>query len=92
MAKERKTSREIWGAYWKKKWEEDKKKNRGYYHQGTGYHFIGKQGESSMTKVSYLVTYPTNERKIVKTYAEAQEVKALGGTYKVIYSKIRDKG
>jgi hypothetical protein len=45
-----------------------------------------------MTKVSYLVTYPTNERKIVKTFAEAQEVKALGGTYKVIYSKIRDRG
>lgn len=92
MAKERKTSREIWDAYWKKKWEEDKKKNRGYYYQGTGYHFIGKQGGNSMTKVSYLVTYPTNERKIVKTFAEAQEVKALGGTYKVIYSKIKDRG
>lgn len=45
-----------------------------------------------MTKVSYLVTYPTNEKRIVKTYAEAQEVKALGGTYKVIYSKIKDRG
>ena len=44
-----------------------------------------------MTKVSYLVTYPTKERKIVKTYSEAQEVKALGGTYKVIYSKIGDR-
>jgi hypothetical protein len=43
MAKERKTSREIWSAYWKKKWEEDKKKNRGhYYYQGVGYHYIGK--------------------------------------------------
>lgn len=41
MVKEIKSSREIWSAYWKKKWEENKIKNKNYS-QGTGYHFIRK--------------------------------------------------
>lgn len=44
-----------------------------------------------MTKVSYVVTNPDKTKKIVKTYAEAQEVKAKGGTYKTVYSKIRER-
>lgn len=41
-----------------------------------------------MTKVSYLVVYPDKTRKIVRTLAEALEVKQMGGTYKTVYSKI----
>lgn len=37
----RKTTREIWDAYWKKKWEEEKKARRKpAYTQG--YYYIGK--------------------------------------------------
>lgn len=44
-----------------------------------------------MTKVSYVVTYPDKTKKVVKTLAEAKEVKALGGSYKTVYSNIGDK-
>jgi hypothetical protein len=42
-----------------------------------------------MTKVSYVVTYPNKTKKIVKTLAEAQEVKAMGGTFKTVYSVVK---
>ena len=38
-----------------------------------------------------VVTYPNKTKKIVKTLAEAQEVKAMGGTFKTVYSKVVDK-
>ena len=41
-----------------------------------------------MTKVSYIVIYPDNTKKIVTTLAEAQAVKNMGGKYRVVYSKL----
>lgn len=38
--KTRKSTREIWDAYWKKKWEEEKARRKPTYTQG--YHFINR--------------------------------------------------
>ena len=43
---------------------------------------------NKMTKVSYIVIYPDNTKKIVTTLAEAQAVKSMGGKYRVVYSKL----